>query len=253
MSVYYSDFSTLVDPSQLLQESKTIYTQYVEAITESERLDALNSEYHSKTPSYCRMRQQVLQLQSANKQKSSTESENSSLRKEIARLVRSTASRSPAERAQRLPRRRAEAVNPSLFSLPSSKDDELKSLGELLASLSATHEENVRLQLQIATLVSIECTPSRPEQRDQRVLLRDEQRGSRREWLGDHAASRVPPRPNRPAERRAPQRERSEPNRRGTPQTNRRILRAEGRRLRKPDRAAQHRNRTPSHQPRVAP
>lgn len=44
MSVYYSDLSSLVDPSQLLQESKTIYTQYVEAITESERLDALNSE-----------------------------------------------------------------------------------------------------------------------------------------------------------------------------------------------------------------
>ena len=44
MSVYHSDFSTLVDPSQLLQESNTIYTQYVEAITESERLDALNSE-----------------------------------------------------------------------------------------------------------------------------------------------------------------------------------------------------------------
>lgn len=115
MSVYYSDFSSLVDPSQILQESKTIYTQYVEAITESERLDALNSEYHSKTHSYCRMRQQVMQLQSANKQKSSTESENSSLRKEIARLVRSTALDSPAERAQQLPRRRAEAVNPSLF------------------------------------------------------------------------------------------------------------------------------------------
>lgn len=49
MSVYYSDFSSLVDPSQLLQESKTIYTQYVEAITESERLDALNSEYQCKS------------------------------------------------------------------------------------------------------------------------------------------------------------------------------------------------------------
>ena len=45
MSVCYSDFSSLVDPSQLLQESKAIYTQYVEAITESERLDASNSEY----------------------------------------------------------------------------------------------------------------------------------------------------------------------------------------------------------------
>ena len=121
MSVYYFDFSSLVDPSQLLQESKTIYTQYVEAITESERLDALNSE----------MRQQVLQLQSANKQKSSTESENSSLRKEIARL---------------------KELNDSLEDELKHKDDELKSLGESLASLSATHEENVRLQLQIATL-----------------------------------------------------------------------------------------------------
>lgn len=87
MSVCYSDFSSLVEPSQILQESKTIYTRYVEAITESERLDALNSEYSYRDRSYTRMRQQILQLQSVNKQKSSTESENSSLRKEIARLV----------------------------------------------------------------------------------------------------------------------------------------------------------------------
>lgn len=64
------------------------------------------------------MRQQVMQLQSANKQKSSTESENSSLRKEIARLVRFSARYSPTERAQRLPRRRAEAVSPLSLLAP---------------------------------------------------------------------------------------------------------------------------------------
>ena len=110
MSVCYSDFSSLVDPSQLLQESKAIYTQYVEAITESERLDASNSEYGFICAFFPRMRQQLLQLQSENKQKSSTESENSSLRKETARLVPNCSIHSLPERAERLPRRRAEAV-----------------------------------------------------------------------------------------------------------------------------------------------
>ena len=64
-----------------------IYTQYVEAITETERLDAANSELVIVPCVTCRMRQQLTQLQSLSKQKASSESENSSLRSEIAQLV----------------------------------------------------------------------------------------------------------------------------------------------------------------------
>lgn len=79
--------SSLVDPSQLFGESKMIYTQYVEAITETERLDAANSEFVIVPYVICRMRQQLTQLQSLSKQRASSESENSSLRNEIAQLV----------------------------------------------------------------------------------------------------------------------------------------------------------------------
>lgn len=79
--------SSLVDPSQLFGESKMIYTQYVEAITETERLDAANSEFFIAPYVICRMRQQLTQLQSLSKQRASSESENSSLRNEIAQLV----------------------------------------------------------------------------------------------------------------------------------------------------------------------
>lgn len=64
-----------------------IYTQYVEAITETERLDAANSEFVIAPYVICRMRQQLTQLQSLSKQRASSESENSSLRNEIAQLV----------------------------------------------------------------------------------------------------------------------------------------------------------------------
>ena len=79
--------SSLVDPSKLFGESKMIYTQYVEAITETERLDAANSEFVIVPYVICRMRQQLTQLQSLSKQRASSESENSSLRNEIAQLV----------------------------------------------------------------------------------------------------------------------------------------------------------------------
>ena len=121
VSSCYSDMSSLVDPSQLFGESKMIYTQYVEAITETERLDAANSE----------MRQQLTQLQSLSKQRASSESENSSLRNEIAQL---------------------KSLNSSLEEELKEKDGDVKKLGESLKSLSSVHEENVRLQLQIATL-----------------------------------------------------------------------------------------------------
>ena len=64
-----------------------IYAQYVEAITETERLDAANSEFAIVPCVIRRMRQQLAQLQSLSKQKASSESENSSLRSEIAQLV----------------------------------------------------------------------------------------------------------------------------------------------------------------------
>lgn len=43
-SSHYSDFSTLLEPSSVLKQSKEVYNQYEELIKESEKVDTENSE-----------------------------------------------------------------------------------------------------------------------------------------------------------------------------------------------------------------